>query len=101
MAFDEDLSVFFETDDFADEVEIRDGANALVRTADVIFNSPTQEAAIFDEAVAASSPFIQGRTADILDLRDGWSVKRGAKTYRVSGAPVDEGTGTTVVYLKP
>ena len=101
MAFEEDLSEFFDTDDFADEVEVRDQANALVRTAAVIFNTPTQEAAIFDEAVAASSPFIQGRTADLEDLRDGWKVVRGARDYRVSGAPVDEGTGTTIVYLKP
>ena len=101
MAFAEDLDLFFDLGDFAVEAEIRQPDNTLVRRANVILSTPTQIAAIFDEAVAASSPFIQGRAADLNDARDNWKVVIGAASYRVSGSPFEDGTGVTIVYLKP
>jgi hypothetical protein len=95
MAFTEDLSQFFSEDDFAVSATFNLKAGGT-RNASVIFNSPTQGVQIFDTEIEADAPFLTCQTVDLIGVSK--SVTTGGKTYAIKKI-VDEGTGTSSVYL--
>lgn len=96
MAFIEDLAQFFAEDDFAVPAVFSLKAGGS-RTVSAIFNSPTQGVQIFDTEIEADAAFLTCRTADL----DGAArtVTIDGKTHAIKKI-VDEGTGTSSVYLK-
>jgi len=102
MAFEEDLSQFFDTaDGFAVAATIQNATGTFVRTADVIFNTPSQSLQIFSPEAMVNSPNVLAKSVDVQDVRDGWRMVINSTTYRVSGAPEHDGTGVATVQLKP
>jgi hypothetical protein len=98
VAFDENLTQFFEVGDFAVEAVIKDGSTA-VRTISVIFNDPRQDVAIFDSAVESNLPFALCRTSDLEDVEHGFTMAIGGAVYRIVENQSD-GTGVSTVQLR-
>ncbi|HEX8773259.1 MAG TPA: hypothetical protein VF735_06600 [Pyrinomonadaceae bacterium] len=101
MAFAEDLTQFFDTEEFAVVAALKQSNGTVIRNANVIFNDPNQDAQMFAETVEADAPFIIARSVDVSDMKDGYKVTIGATTYRVIGTPHQDGTGISTVKLKP
>lgn len=99
MAFDEDLAQFFEQDDFAVEAVIKNGST-VIRTISVIFNTPTQEVAIFDTSAGVNAPFVQCQTSDLSGITGSHTMTINSVVYRISEQDND-GTGISTVQLKP
>ena len=101
MAFAEDLAQFFDPDGFAVEALIERADGADVRTANVIVETPTAEQVFFSEGrVSTTTPRAVGRTADLGDVRRGYTLTVGATVYEVTGPPEDDGTGVSTVPLR-
>lgn len=98
MAFSEDLSQFFDLEDFAVEaVFSRDGNN--IATVNVIFDSPT-EAIQFDQMeVAADNPFCIAKTSEIANVRRRDTATIEDVAYKVTAIKHD-GTGVTRIDLE-
>lgn len=101
MAFTEDLTVFFETNDFAVVATVKNASSVTVRSANVIDNLPQEEVALFDSDARADAHYVLAKWADVSDVRDGWKLVIGGVTYRVTGAAkrVDDGA-TAIVELR-
>lgn len=89
MAFQEDLSVFFDTDEFADAVTYN-GATLVG-----IFRDPYFEA----EGMQGSQPMFTYPTVGVLAPRHGDMLVRNGTTYKVVGVMPD-GTGLTRLHLE-
>lgn len=97
MAFTEDLSVFFDTDDFAVEA-IFNLTPSGTRTVNVIFNTPSQEVRIYDQTIESDAPFLTCRTSDLATIPNRGTVTIDAVAYTI-GKIVHDGTGVSTVYL--
>lgn len=98
MAFEEDLSQFFDQKDFAVEAVIKSGA-AVIRTISVIFNDPTQDVAVFDAEVQSNLPFAQCESSDLVGVTHAHTMTIGATVYRIKDIHSD-GTGISIVQLR-
>jgi hypothetical protein len=96
--FTEDLAQFFDQDDFAVAAIIKSGAT-VIRTISVIFNTPTQEVAVFDTAVEGNLPFVQCRTSDLAGVTKSHTMTVSNVVYRI-GEREDDGTGLSTVQLR-
>jgi hypothetical protein len=99
VAFTEDLSQFFEEDDFAVQSVIKTAAGETVRTISVIFNTPTQEVAVFDTGVESNLPLVQCLTSDLDGVTKSHTMAINAVDYRISDRE-DDGTGISTVQLR-
>ena len=98
MAFSEDLSQFFDTDDFAVEaVFSRDGNN--IATVKVICDSPTEAIQFEQVEVAADNPFCTAKTSEIASVRRRDTATIGDVAYKVTAIKHD-GTGVTRIDLE-
>lgn len=101
MAFEENLSQFFDTGGFAVQAVVKTSGGAAVRTANVIVETPTAEQALLSEGrVSTTTPRAVGRTADLGDVRKGYTLTVGAAVYEVTGPPEDDGTGVSTLNLR-
>ncbi|HWT00199.1 MAG TPA: hypothetical protein VN256_08125 [Pyrinomonadaceae bacterium] len=98
MPFTEDLSQFFEQDEFAVAAVIKNGPT-VIRSISVIFNTPTQEAAIFDAGAEVNVPFMQCQTSDLTGVTKSHTVTINGVAYRI-GEREDDGTGVSTVQLR-
>lgn len=94
----EDLSQFFNEDDFAVEAIITLSNNSQ-KTVNVIFSAQTMDVAVYDTEIVADTPNFLAASADIAELKDGSPVTIGGKNYKVKKV-TDDGTGLSTVYLK-
>ncbi|MCP9495887.1 MAG: hypothetical protein MSG64_15670 [Pyrinomonadaceae bacterium MAG19_C2-C3] len=97
LIFDEDLSLFF--DDLAVDVTVTPANGDDVFTAPGIFQSPTQDANIYDQSVEMDAPQVvmQERDARRIDRDD--VVRVSGTDYEVIRT-VDDGTGMATIYLR-
>lgn len=99
MAFTEDLSVFFDTDDFAVSAAFTPRTGGSSTTIKGIFDK--EYVAVGDGAevaVAATQPIFQTATSGISNARGGSLVVAGI-TYTIVEVKPD-GTGTTMLVLE-
>lgn len=96
MAFDEDLSQFFDIDDFAVEATI---GTVPARTIKVIFETPSQSVEIFDTNIETDAPRLQCKTSDLVGVPSKSKITISGKTYDI-GKVSDDGTGVSFMYLK-
>lgn len=89
MAFEEDLSAYFRTEDFGVAVSVRG------RTLHAIFDAQYQE----QLGVSGSGPALTCATEHVADVRRDEVVTVGADSYRVVAVEPD-GTGITVLRLQ-
>lgn len=92
MAFTEDISAFFDTDDFAVSATV--GA----ATFSVIFDNAYLSAG-GDAAIAGTQPMCHARTADVSGVSIGNTMTINSVAYVVTGLHPD-GTGVTAVMLR-
>lgn len=97
MAFVEDLTVFFNPADFAVAAVFTRGA-ATVATCNVIFDDPTHEVALYEQALEEIAPRLRARTADVAAVRRNDLVTVNAVVWRVERLAAD-GTGVSTLYL--
>jgi hypothetical protein len=97
MAFDEDLSLFFDVSGgFAVAAVITMGSST--RSIPGIFNDPTQSVEIYDTAVEAGNPFLTAQTSDLAGVKRGHTATMNAVVYKIERVHHD-GTGLSTVYL--
>ena len=100
MAFTENLAAFFDTSKgFAVAATIKTAAGATLRTANVILTKPIQDVALFEQALEASLPFLQIRTADLAGVDHTHTFTIDAAVYRIVKRN-DDGTGLSIVWIK-
>jgi hypothetical protein len=100
MAFAENLDSFFDTQTgFAVDAIIKTGAGVTVRTVPVIFTKPIQEASLFEQQVEVGVPFIQLQTTYLAGVDHSYKFVIDSVTYRIVKRH-DDGTGTSIVWLK-
>lgn len=100
MAFDEDLTPFFNPDEFAVSATIKTPAGVVVRTANVILSTPVQEMAVGAGAeVAHLQPSLQCRTVDLAGVKKEYIVEVGSAVFRIVRHEAD-GTGVSVAFLR-
>jgi hypothetical protein len=101
MAFTEDLSQFFDTDDFAVAAIIKTSAAAVVRNINVIFDKPSNPLALFEGQVTKPMPFVRCRTADVADvIANSHTMTIAGTEYRIVEPPEDDGTGVSTVQIR-
>lgn len=93
MAFTEDMTVFFNTDEFAVQVTL-DGVAVTG-----IFEAPWQLGAVGDAGMMASAPAIRLPTASVPASPVGKNLVHGAVTYTVAEHRPD-GTGVSLLLLE-
>ena len=98
MAFTEDLTPFFDTDDFAVEA-VFTRASATIATCNVIYDVPTEYRTMDTVSLAEDAPFLMCRTADIADVEAQDSVTIDGTAYTVAQIK-DDGTGVTRIDLE-
>jgi hypothetical protein len=89
MAFAEDLSVFFDTDEFADAVTYNG----------VTINGIFDNAYFEGQGIQGSQPVFICPTASVSNALHGDELVRNSVTYRVVGVEPD-GTGVTLLRLE-
>jgi hypothetical protein len=99
VAFTEELSQFFDTDEHAVAAVVRNKAGATVRTINVILETPQQNVAIFDAEVEAGVPLAHCATADLAGVAHGYTLTIGADVY-VIVTHTSDGTGVSTVNLR-
>lgn len=92
MAFTEDITAFFDTDDFAVSATV--GA----ATFNVIFDNAYLSAG-GDASVAGTQPMCHARSADVSGVSIGSTMTVNSVAYVVTGLHPD-GTGVTVITLR-
>ena len=97
MAFVEDFAVFFNPADFA-VAAVFQRQNVPVVACHVIFDDPTQQIEVYDQAVEELAPRLRARTADVTDVRRKDVVEVNGSLYRVERLSPD-GTGVTNITL--
>jgi hypothetical protein len=98
VSFTEDLTLFFDQDDFAVAAIIKNGAT-VIRTISVIFNTPSQELEIFDASVESNLPFVQCASSDMAGITNSHTMTISLIVYRIVKIEPD-GTGTSIVQLR-
>ena len=98
MALAEDLSQFFEIDDFAVEAVIT-LSNNTQKTVKVIFDKIPTTSILEDTAIVSDGPKFIAATADLNGVKEHNQALIGGKTYKVAEVS-DDGTGISTVYLK-
>jgi hypothetical protein len=98
VAFTEDLSQFFEENDFAVPAIIKNGAT-VIRTISVIFNTPSQEVEIFDTNFEGNVPFALCRDSDLAGITNAHTMTISSVVYRIAKIEPD-GTGVSTVHLR-
>lgn len=98
MAFTEDLSQFFETDDFAVEAVITLPDSSL-RTVKTIFNTPSQSVEIYDTNIESDAPNLTVKTADLTGVKTRNSINVGGTDYLIEHISHD-GTGVSTLFIK-
>ena len=95
MSFDEDLSVFFDLGEFADEVTVI----ATGRKFPAIFDEQFFDPETGEAYLEGAKPFLTCKLSDLgTDLVKGRKVQVKGRQYTVL-SPQPEGTGTAVVIL--
>jgi len=89
MAMDEDMSVFMDTDDFADEVVINDQP----------FSAIFDNAEVVEGEMLVTRPTLMMATDDTAGLVESDSVVVGVKQFTYD-YQTDDGTGMSLVVLK-
>jgi len=100
MAFAEDLSPFFDTDDFAVAAIIKTAAGATVRTINVILTSSLAALNVLDGSVEAGQPSVLCQTADLTGVvvnEHKLTIDR--TTYRITKRE-DDGTGVSTLQIR-
>ncbi|HEV2706247.1 MAG TPA: hypothetical protein VGV59_10010 [Pyrinomonadaceae bacterium] len=97
--FSENLTQFFDLDEFAVEATIKTAAGATVRTVNVIFNTPQQAVEVLDAGVEAGVPFVECRTSDLDGVTHKHTMTISSVVYRVVKID-DDGTGVSTVQLR-
>lgn len=96
--FQENLSQFFDTDDFAVPARIT-GAGGFDRTVSVIFNNPTKEIAVYSETQIESPEFnFLAQESDLAGVKKGMTATVNAVAYKVERIERD-GDGLATCYL--
>jgi hypothetical protein len=98
--FAEDVTQFFDQDEFAVEAVFARGTPAVeVTRADVIFNDPSHEVTLGQANVEEPAPFLMAPAASLAGVRrrDAVAVS-GAGNFVVERMHPD-GTGLTIAYL--
>lgn len=86
MAFAEDLTIFFNTDDFAEEVTLNG------ETVSVIFDNPTESVDLYETGVEATDASMLCKTSDLASIARNQTVVRGAASYKtVRWSRIDDG----------
>lgn len=98
MAFTEDLSAFFDTDDFAVEAVFTRGVDTIA-TVNVIFDVPTEYVAYDQVNVAADNPYCQAISSEVAAIRRGDTCTIDSVAYGVRLIKAD-GTGVTHIDLE-
>lgn len=99
MAFTEDLTPFFDTNDFAVEATIKNPDNSTLRTANVIFDDGRQNAGLLNAGIEVPNTTMRCKTADLASVTHNHKVTIGATTYRIINRQ-DDGTGVSTVALQ-
>jgi hypothetical protein len=102
VAFTEDLTQFFDVDEFAVTAVIKSWVarnSTELRTIPVIFNDPMQEVAVFGAEVETNLSFVQCRTSDLAGVTRSHTMTIGGVDYRIAGIASD-GTGVSNVQLR-
>lgn len=97
MPFVEDLTQFFDTDEFAVEAVFTRGV-ATVATADVIFNGPSHQVSVYETEVEEPAPFILAPVASVAAVKRKDAVAVNGGAYVVERIEPD-GTGLTKLYM--
>jgi len=96
--FAEDLSLFFDTDDFADECVIT-GPDDFEATINVILDAVTEPVGIYgDTNVEASNHHFICSEDDLVDVKRGMTATVQGKDYTIARIAVDQ-VGVATVYL--
>lgn len=95
--FDEDLSLFFDTDDFAVRAVIKRGTTFIIEL-DAIFTAASQSVEIYDAEIEEPLPTLMVRSGDISGVRRGDAVTVSGSSFRVEKITPD-GTGVSIVFL--
>lgn len=98
MAFTEDLSTFFDEDEFAVEAVFSRDGNEIARCS-VILDVPTEYVAFDNVSVAADAPFCLAKTADVNAIKRKDLCTIADVEYVVAQIKHD-GTGVTRVELE-
>jgi len=104
----EDILLFFDTDDFADECvitgpETDPPEDQFTRTLNVILNTETEAVTLYDTNVESPSPSFLCRevdlmTAGVVDVKRGYTVTVRGLEFTVERIAMDQ-AGTATVYL--
>jgi hypothetical protein len=98
MAFAEDLSQFFDTDDFAVSAAFT-RAGVAVAAADVIFNGPSHQVAVYETAVEELAPFLLAPASAVAAVKRKDAVAADGHGSFVVERIEPDGTGLTKLYL--
>jgi hypothetical protein len=100
MAFTEDLSPFFDTDDFAVSAVIKTAAGATVRTINVILTSALAALQLLGAEALTSEPSVLCKTSDLSGVVvNDYKLTVGAVTYRITDRK-DDGTGVSTLQIR-
>lgn len=99
MAFTEDLSVFFDTNDFAVVATIKNPDGSKLRDANVIFDDGRQNAELLNAGIELPNTTMRCQTADLAGVTHNHKVAIGATTYRIINRQ-DDGAGVSTVALQ-
>lgn len=101
MPFTEDLTVFFDTDDFATDVSITlSGDNNRVLTVSTIFEEPSSLADFGNYIITSTNPsLLLEQTADTVLIKAGDAVAINGMSYVVDRPPISDGTGVARLYI--
>jgi D-serine deaminase-like pyridoxal phosphate-dependent protein len=103
VAFAEDLTEFFDSDEFAVAATIKRADDTTLRTANVFIDEPSSDEQVFGTGrVTASTPTATGRTADLGDVERDYKLVTTNATFVVVAAPkpIDDGALTIVKLRK-
>jgi hypothetical protein len=99
--FAEDLTQFFETDDFAVEAEIQQPDSTVVRSVNVILETPSKEERFFSSgSITNSTPKATAQTSDLDGVKRGYLLVIAGTTYELTEPPEDDGTGLSTMNLR-
>jgi len=101
MAFNENLSLFFDTTNgFAGEATIKTAGGVDVRTIKVILETPIEELKLFDAEVSADAPSFVCQTSDLAGVTTEHKILVAGTTYRIVKPPKPDGTGISTVSIR-
>lgn len=99
MAFTEDLSIFFDTDDFAVNATFTKSDNSTV-SKNIIFDNGTNQEVMYDAQIEANTPSAMIKTSDLTGIVRGNNVSINAVNYKIERLEKLEDGAITRIYLK-